>query len=167
MTGHRRPGTWVTAAVVIVLATACGEKASPEAAALADVIRRAQTAELNMDPVPDHVQTTLAKYYVGAVLARKVTQYQNGIRAMAEAGRGGRVGGVKTLDLRDVRVWGKSANVKAEVTVWFKTAQFWYEPVTSQPLATNVIDLDLHLVKDAGTWKIDQELRQFAPGGGP
>jgi hypothetical protein len=33
--------------------------------------------------------------------------------------------------------------------------------------ATNVIDLDTHLVKDGGTWKIDREHSQFAPGGGP
>jgi hypothetical protein len=54
------------------------------------------------------------------------------------------------------------------VTVWFKTAQFWYQPVTSQPrAATNIIDIDLYRVKDGGAWKIDQEQWQFAPGGGP
>jgi hypothetical protein len=95
-------------------------------------------------------------------------QHQNGIRQMAEAGGGGRVGGVKRLDLRGVRVSGTSANVSAEVTVWFNSAQFWYQPVTSRPgSATNIIDLDLHLVKDGGTWKIDHEHWQFAPGGGP
>jgi len=167
MTGDRRVATWVAAAVVIVLTSACGERPSPEEAALADVIRGAQTAELNLDAVPDHVQTALAQYYVGALLARKVTQYENGIRGMAASGAGRRVGGVKTLDLREVQVSGQNANVKAEVTVWFKTAQFWYQPVTSQPPATNVIDLDLHLVKDGGTWKIDRENWQFAPGGGP
>jgi hypothetical protein len=37
----------------------------------------------------------------------------------------------------------------------------------SQPAETNVIDLDLHLVKDGGGWKIDQEHWRSAPGGGP
>jgi hypothetical protein len=185
MTGPSAVAIWVAATVAIVLATACGERQSPEAVALADVIRGAETAELNlgivpagyrgpgsspalMQPVLDDVPTALRKYYVGTLLARKVTHYQDDIRGRAEAGGGGRIGGVKTLDLRDVRVSGTSANVKAEVTVWFNTAQFWYQPVPSQPrAATNTIDLDLHLVKDGGAWKIDEEHWQFAPGGGP
>lgn len=189
MTRPRAVAALVAATVAIVLATAWSEKASPEAAALADVIRGAETAELNLETVPagyhgpgssaelmqpvlDHVPTELAKYYVGTLLARKVTQHQNGIRQMAEAGGGGRIGGVKTLALRIVRVSGATAIISAEVTVWFRSAQFWYQPITSQaetsqPAETNVIDLDLHLVKDGGTWKIDQEHSQFAPGGGP
>jgi hypothetical protein len=184
MTGPRAVATWVAATVAIVLATACSQKPSPEAAALVGVVRGAQTAELNLETVPagyqgpgtsgelvqpelDHVQTELAKYYVGALLARKVAQYQNGIRGMAEGGGGGRVGGVRRLDLRDVQVSGGSATVRAEVTVWFKSAQFWYQSVSIQPEATNVIDLDVHLVKDGGSWKIDKEHSQFAPGGGP
>jgi hypothetical protein len=178
--------TWVAATVAMVLASASSGRPSPEEPALADVIRGAQTAELNLETVPagyhgpsssaevlqpalDHVQRELTKYYVGTVLARKVTQHQNGIRQMAEAGGGGHIGGVKTLALRDVRVSGATASVSAEVTVWFKSAQFWYQPIPSQaePAETNVIDLDLHLVKDGGTWKIDQEHWQFAPGGGP
>jgi hypothetical protein len=185
MTRPRAVAAWVAASVAIVLATAWSEKPSPDAAALADAIRGAQTAELNLETVPvgyhgpgssaelmqpvlDHVPTELAKYYVGTLLARKVTQHQNGIRQMAEAGGGGRrIGGVKTLALRVVWVSGATAIVSAEVTVWFKTAQSWNQPVSSQPAETNVIDLDLHLVKDGGTWKIDQEHSQFAPGGGP
>jgi hypothetical protein len=154
------------ATVLIVLATACGPAPSPESAAITDVIRGAQTAELNVGTASD-VQTELAKYYVGTLLARKVTQYQIGIRGKVQAGAGDRIGGVKKLDLKDIQVSGGTANVKAEVTVWFKTAQFREQPVTSQPAFTNVIDLDLHLVKDGGTWKIDQEHSRFAPGGGP
>jgi hypothetical protein len=120
-----------------------------------------------MQPVLDHVQTELARYYVGTLLARKVAEHQGGIRAIAEAGGGGRIGGVKALDLKDVQVSDQTAKVRAQVTVWFKTAQFWYQPVTSQPAATNVLDLDLHLVRDADGWKIDEEHWQFAPGGGP
>jgi hypothetical protein len=175
---------WVAATAGIGLAAACGERPSPEEAALASVIRGAQTAELNlvvvpagyqgpgssaevMQPVLDRIQTELAKYYVGSLLASKVTQYQDGIRGMARAGAGARVGGVRRLTLKDVQVSGATAQVSAEVTVWFKSAQFWYQSVTGRPEATNVIDLDLHLVKDGGTWKIDQEHWQFAPGGGP
>jgi hypothetical protein len=161
MTGPRAVAPWVAATVAIVL-TACGGKPSPEASALANVIRGAQAAELNLDG-----RTELAKYYVGPLLVRKVAQHQDGIRRMAEAGAGGRVGGVRKLDLKNVQVSGATAKVSAEVTVWFKTAQFWYQSVTSRPEATNVIDLDLHLLKDGGTWKIDQEHWQFAPGGGP
>jgi hypothetical protein len=36
----------------------------------------------------------------------------------------------------------------------------------TRPSASNVIDLDLHLIRDAA-WKIDHESQQFAPGGGP
>jgi len=184
MTRPRAVATWVAATLAIMLASACSGRTSPEAAALADVIRGAQTAELNLETVPagyrgpsssaelmqpvlDHVPTELAKYYVGTLLARKVTQHRNGIRQMAEAGGGGRIGGVKTLALRVVWVSGATASVSAEVTVWFKSAQFWNQPVSSQPAETNVIDLDLHLVNDGRTWKIDQEHWQFAPGGGP
>jgi hypothetical protein len=189
MTGSRAAAIWVAATAAMVLASASSGRPSPEEPALADVIRGAQTAELNLEtvsagyqgpgssaevlqPVLDNVPTELMKYYVGTLLARKVTQHQNGIRQMAEAGGGGRIGGVRTLALRDVRVSGATASVSAEVTVWFKSAQFWYQPiasqaVTSQPTETNVIDLDLHLVKEGGTWKIDQEHWQFAPGGGP
>ena len=189
MTGPPAVASWVAATVAIVLASACTGRPSPEEAALADVIRGAQTAELNleivpagylgpgsstelMQPVLDHVPTELTKYYVGTLLARKVTQQQNAIRQMAEAGGGGRIGGVKTLALKDVRVSGATASVRAEVTVWFRSAQFWYQSitsqaVTSQPAETNVIDLDLHLVKDGGSWKIDQEQWRFVPGGGP
>jgi hypothetical protein len=189
MTGPRPAARSVVAAsvaatVVILLATACRQPPSAESAALTGVIRGAQTAELNLDsvragyqgpgsspnvmqPVLDHVQTELAKYYVGTLLTRKVTEHQEGIRAMAKSGGGGRIGGVRALDLKDVRVSDQTANAKAEVTLWFTSAQFWYQPVTSRPAATNVIDLDLHLVRDAGGWKIDQEHWQFAPGGGP
>src|SRR5207244_1062951 len=86
---------------------------------------------------------------------------------MTEAGAGGRIGGVRALDLKDVQVSGATAKVRAEVTVWFKTAQVWDQSVTSRPEATNIIDLDLQLIKDAGTWKMDREDSQFAPGGGP
>jgi hypothetical protein len=158
---------------------------SAESVELADLIRRAQTAELNLERLPaeyrgpdspaetvrpalDHVQTELARYYVGALLAKKVAEHQGGIRALAEAGGGNRIGGVKALDLQDVQVSGQTAKVRAEVTLWLKTAQFWYQPVTSQPAATNIVDLDLRLVRDAaGGWKIDEEHWQFAPGGGP
>jgi len=58
-------------------------------AALANVVREAQTAELNLDV--DQVQMELAKYYVGTLLVRKVAQHQDALRAMAEAGAGGRV----------------------------------------------------------------------------
>jgi len=186
MTGPRAVATWVAATVAIVLATTYSERPSPEPAAIADAIRGAETAELNLETVPagyhgpgssaelmrpllDRVPTELAKYYAGTLLTRKVTQHQNGIRQMADAGGGGRIGGVKTLALRIVWVSGATAIISAEVTVWFKSAQFWYQPITSQaqPAETNVIDLDLHLVKDRGTWKIDQEHWQFAPGGGP
>jgi hypothetical protein len=189
MTGSRAVAIWVAATVAMVLASASSGRPSPEEPALAEVIRGAQTAELNLETVPagyhgpgssaevlqpvlDNVPPELMKYYVGTLLARKVTQHQNGIRQIAEAGGGGRIGGVRTLALRDVRVSGASASVSAEVTVWFKSAQFWYQPITSQaetsqPAETNVIDLDLHLVKDGGSWKIDQEHWQFAPGGGP
>jgi hypothetical protein len=158
--------TFIAGAVMSVLATACGQPPSAESAALADVIRDAQTAELNLETV-DQVQTELAKYYVGTLLTRKVTEHQDAIRATANAGGGARIGGVKGLDLKDVRVSGQTAKVRAQVTLWFKTAQFSYQPVASQPAATNVVDLDLHLVRDAGGWKIDQEQWQFAPGGGP
>jgi len=184
MTGPRALAPLVAATVATVLATACGGSPSPEASALADAIRGAQTAELNLEVVPDgyhgpgssaaliqpaldHVQTELAKYYVGSLLARKVTQHQDAIRGMAEAGAGGRIGGVRALDLKGVQVSGATAKVRAEVTVWFKTAQVWDQSVTSRPEATNIIDLDLQLIKDAGTWKIDREDSQFAPGGGP
>ena len=184
MAGSRAVALWVAAAAAILLASACGQRASPEEVALASVIRGAQTAELNLEVVPsgyngpgssadviqpvlDRVQTELATYYVGALLARKVTQYQDAIRGMAKAGAGGRMGGVRALDLKDVQVSGETAKVRAEVTVWFKTAQVWDQSVTSRPEATNIIDLDLHLVKDGGSWKIDQEQSQFAPGGGP
>ena len=184
MAGSRAVASWVAATVAILLASACGQRPSPEQAALANVIRGSQTAELNLEVVPDgyhgpgssaaliqpaldHVQTELAKYYVGSLLARKVTQHQDAIRGMAEAGAGGRIGGVRALDLKDVQVSGATAKVRAEVTVWFKTAQVWDQSVTSRPEATNIIDLDLQLIKDAGTWKIGREDSQFAPGGGP
>ena len=169
---------------VSVLATACARPPSAESAALADVIRGAQTAELNLDAVPagyqgpgspaevmqpvlDHVQTELARYYVGTLLASKVTLDQDGIRQMAKGGGGGRIGGVTALDLKEVQVSGQAANVRAEITLWFKSAQFWYQPVAARPAATNIVDLDLHLIRGAGGWKIDQERSQFAPGGGP
>src|SRR5439155_17090144 len=111
MTGPRTLAPLVAATVAAVLATGCGGSQSPEASALADAIRGAQTAELNVEVVPagyhgpgssagliqpalDQVQTELAKYYVGSLLARKVTQNQDDIREMAEAGAGGRIGGV-------------------------------------------------------------------------
>jgi hypothetical protein len=183
MAGRNAVAPWVAVTMAIVL-TACGETLSPEASALANVIRGAQTAELNTDVVPpeyhgpgssptamqpvlDRVPTELGKYYVGSLLARKVTEHQDGIRGMARAGAGGRVGGVRKLDLKDVQVSGATATVRAEVTLWFKTAQFWDQSVTNRPEATNVIDLHLHLVKDGGAWKIDQEQWEFAPGGGP
>jgi hypothetical protein len=100
MTASRTVSTWVAATAVIGLAAACGQRPSPEEAALASVIRGAQTAELNLvvvpagyqgpessadviQPVLDRVKTELAKYYVGSLLASKVTQYQDGVRGMA------------------------------------------------------------------------------------
>lgn len=166
MFGSRAVASWVAAILVIGLATACGPSPSPESVALATVIRGAQTAELNVDTVPE-LQAELAKYYVGTLLARKVAQYQNAINAKVQAGGGDRIGGVRRLDLKDVQVSGATATVKAEVTVWFKTAQFRDQPATNHPAFTNVIDLDLHLLKDGSTWKIEQEHSQFAPGGGP
>src|SRR5256886_13588213 len=113
------------------------------------------------------MQTEVANYYVGYLIARKVYQDQDANRGKAEAGAGGRIGGVRALDLKDVQVSGATAKVRAEVTVWFKTAQFWYQSVTGRPEAANIIDLDLHLVNDGGTWKIDQEQWRVAPAGGP
>ncbi len=152
MTGPRAPAPLVAATVATVLATACGGSQSPEASALADAVRGAQTAELNVEVVPagyhgpgssaeliqpalDHVQTELAKYYVGSLLARKVTQHQDAIRGMAQVGAGGRIGGVRALDLKDVQVSGATAKVRAEVTVWFKTAQVWDQSVSSKTVA--------------------------------
>jgi hypothetical protein len=183
MAGGNAVAPWVAVTMAIVL-TACAEKLSPEASALADVIRGAQTAELNTDVVPpeyhgpgssasamqpvlDRVPTELGKYYVGSLLARKVTEHQDGIRGMAQAGAGGRAGGIRKLDLKKVQISGATATVSAKVTVWFKTAQFWDQSVTSRPEASNVVDLHLHLVKDGDGWKIDQEQWEFAPGGGP
>src|SRR5256885_10633560 len=94
MTAPRTAARWVAAVALIVLATACGQKLPPESVALVDVIRGAQTAELNLDSAPD-IQAELAKYYSGPLLARKATQYQTAIRAIRDAGGGERIGGVK------------------------------------------------------------------------
>src|SRR3979411_140570 len=105
MAGGNAVVLWAAVTMAIVL-TACGEKLSPEASALADVIRGAQTAELNTDVVPpeyhgpgsaasamqpvlDRVRTELGKYYIGSLLTRKVNEHQDGIRGMAQAGAGG------------------------------------------------------------------------------
>jgi hypothetical protein len=184
VTGRSAVATWLAATLAIALASACSERPSPQVAALADVIRGAQTAELKLQTLPDGYngpgssselmrpllddgQTELAKYYVGTLLTRKVAEYQRDVGAMFSAGGGGRVGGVKTLSLSNIQVNGTTAKVSAEVTVWFKTAQFWYQSPTTRMPETNIIDLELHLVKDGGSWKIDQEHQQYAPGGGP
>src|SRR2546428_13077996 len=87
MTVPRAGALLAAATVIIVLATACGQKPSPESAALADVIRGARTAALNVDTLPD-IQAGLAKYYSGLLLARKATQDQTPIRPIRDAGGG-------------------------------------------------------------------------------
>jgi hypothetical protein len=148
------------------------------------VIRAAQAAELNLvnppdtyradglavdvlQPMLDHAQTVLSKYYAGGLLTRKISEKQGAIRTMLSARAGGSVGGVSALDLKDVQSSGGTARVKARVTIWFKTAPFWWQDPKTDPSASNVIDLDLHLIRDASVWKIDRESWQFAPGGGP
>src|SRR2546427_360358 len=111
MTAPRTAARWVAAVALIVLATACGQKLPPESAALVDVIRGAQTAELNLDTAPD-IQVELAKYYTGPLLSRKAIQYQTAIRAKADAGGGDRIGGVKTLDLKSVQVSGATIQAR-------------------------------------------------------
>jgi hypothetical protein len=170
------------AALLLTMLAACGPPA--ESRALSDVIRGAQTAELNLanppshyhidgvgadalQPMLDHAQAELSKYYAGDLLRQKISTHQDGIRGLLAAKAGGRVGGVSAIDLQDVRVSGRTAQVKARVTVWFKTAQFWWQDPSSRPSATNVMDLDLHLIRADGAWKIDRETWRFAPGGGP
>jgi hypothetical protein len=170
------------AALLLTLLAACGPPA--ESRALSDVIRGAQTTELNvanppshyhtdgvgsdaLGPMLDRAQAELSKYYTGDLLRQKISSHQDGIRGLLEAKAGGTVGGVSSIDVKDVHVSGRSAQVKARVTVWFKTAQFWWQDPSSRPSATNVMDLDRHLIQADGAWKIDQETWRFAPGGGP
>jgi hypothetical protein len=120
-----------------------------------------------LQPMPDQAQTELSRYYAGGLLAKKISDQQRAIRTMVSARAGGSVGGVSALDLKDVQSAGGAARVKARVTVWFKTAQFWWQDPKTRPRASNVIDLDLNLVRDGGVWKINQESSNFAPGGGP
>jgi hypothetical protein len=66
-----------------------------------------------------------------------------------------------------MKVSSDSARVNARVRLWFKTAQFWWQDPQSRPAATNIIDLQLRLSRADGNWKIVEESRQFARGGGP
>ena len=76
-------------------------------------------------------------------------------------------GGVSGLQLKTVEVQGTKAHVKAEVTIWYKTAQFWTNPRPNLPSASNILDLDLQLTKGVDGWRIESSSEQFAPGGGP
>jgi len=180
--GARWQSKLLVVALLCTILAACGQPA--ESRALSDVIRGAQTAELSvtnppsqyhaagvasdvLQPMLDHAQTELSKYYVGDLLRQKIAGKRGEIRDMLSAKAGGSVGGVSLVDLKDVRVSGRTAQVKARVTVWFKSAQFWWQDPGTRPSATNVMDLDVHLVQAGGAWRIDQETWQFAPGGGP
>ena len=167
---------------VLLCALLAGCAGSVESRTFADIIRGAQSAELNvtkppaqylsngvadLQPLLDRTLAELSRYYAGDLLAQTVSRYQAEIRSVLSTKSGGRVGGVTSVELKDVTLSGRTARVKARVTVWFKTAQFWWQDPGARPSASNVMDLDLHLVQDGGRWKIDQEISQFAPGGGP
>jgi hypothetical protein len=173
-------------AIALSVLLSCLTSCSPSAQSrsFADVIRDAQSAELNvtdpparyladgvgadlLQPMLNRMETELSKYYAGDLLAQKISEHQGEIRAMLSARAGGRVGGVSSVDLVDVQMSGRTARVKARVSVWFKTAQFWSQDPRTRPSATNVMDLDLHLIQNGGRWKIDEEIWRFAPSGGP
>lgn len=168
-----------SAALVLI---ACGQPLG--SAALSDVVRNAETAQLNAtDPPAGYIRTgdaapvrqlmvdranaELARFYADPALARELSATDDSINQMLDRKGGGRAGGVTDLELTEVQISGNAARAKARVTVWFKTAQFWWQDPHTRPSATNVIELDLHFVRRDGVWKIDQETWQFAPGGGP
>ena len=151
-------------ALLCALLAGCGESA--ESRALSNVIRGAQAAELNLmnppdsyraeglatdvlQPMIDRAQTELSKYYAGGLLTKKLLEKQGAIRTMLSARAGGSVGGVSALDLKDVQSSRGAARVKARVTIWFRAAQFWWQDPKTRPSASNVIDLELHLIRDA------------------
>jgi hypothetical protein len=152
---------------------------------LADVVRDAETVELNAtnspasyirdgDPGPvrqsmlDGADAALARDYAGPALSEQVASVHAGIAAMLDRKGGGRVGGVTAVELSDVQISTATGHAKARVTVWFKTAQFWWQDPRDFPeAATNVIDFDLHFVRVGDAWKISRESWQFAPGAGP
>lgn len=172
------------AVVACVVLVGCG--AQPAVfRPLADLVRDAQTVELNVtnppasyirdgDPTPvrqlmlDRADVALARDYADPALAQKVANVDRAITGMLDQKGGGRIGGVTSVVLSDVQISAATAHTKARVIVWFKTAQFWWQdPKAFHWAATSVIDLDLHFVRVDDTWKIDRESWQFAPGGGP
>lgn len=168
-----------------VLMAGCGPQPA-EWRPLADLIRDAETVELNVtnppasyihdgDPGPvrqpmlDRAEANLGRDFVDPALAREFAAAHTGITAMLDHKGGGRVGGVTSVALSGVQIFRNEAHARARVGVWFKTAQFWWQDPRSEPYpaATNVIDFDLDFVRVGGAWKIDRESWQFAPGGGP
>jgi hypothetical protein len=173
-------------AIVVAGVVFAGCGAQPAAwRPLADVVRDAQTVELNAtnppasyirdgDPAPvrqtmlDRADAALRRDYVDPALTQEVSNVDRDITVMLDQKGGGRIGGVTSVELSDVQISGVNANAKARVRVWFKTAQIWsQDPRASAAAATNIIDFDLHFVRLAGAWKIDRESWRFAPGGGP
>jgi hypothetical protein len=165
-----------------VLFAACSQ--AVDSGPLADVIRKAETAQLNVtdppasyvrtgnaeavrQPLLDGAQASLARDYADPALAQEVAVARAGINGMLDQKGGGRVGGVTSLEISAVQINADHASARARVTVWFKSAQSWWQDPHTRPSANNIIDLDLHFVRRDGAWRIDQESWQFAPGGGP
>ncbi len=166
---------------LLLLLTSCGEIVSGP---LVDVTRNAEAAQLNVTAAPasyhqtgnagavrdlllQHMRSTLARYYAGAALAEPLVNGEGSIAAMLDQHGGGRLGGLRQVELTDLRISGATARAKGRVTLWFKTAQFWWQDPQSFPAQSTVEDLELHFVKRNGVWTIDQESAAYAPGQGP
>jgi hypothetical protein len=154
--------TWLIrgSATVVACVVFAGCGAQPAAwRPLADVVRDAQAVELNAtnppasyirdgDPGPvrqsmlDRADAALRRDYVDQALAQEVANVHRDITAMLDQKGGGRTGGVTSVELSDVQISGVTAHAQARVSVWFKTAQFWWQDpkaVRRQPTSSTSI----------------------------
>jgi hypothetical protein len=110
-----------------------------------------------------------ASYFTGDVLARKIDTLRRDAELFDRPEALTDSEGVRNIVVRTILISGDSATVTAQAELWATSVipQASGQTASATASIASTYDWSFHLTKSSGSWLIDSEEGNFAPGNGP
>ncbi|MGA2514863.1 MAG: hypothetical protein ABSG37_14825 [Candidatus Limnocylindrales bacterium] len=132
-------------------------------------IALARSQGLSSDAWASAGSAKFTQYFTGDVLVRKIDILRQDAESYGRPEALTDSEGVRNIVVRTIAISGDSATVTAQAELWAISVipRPWGRTASETASAAGTYDWSFHLTKTSGSWLIDGEDGQFAPGNGP